>query len=149
MDADCQGPLVCIGTTIFTTGYCADPWMRASFEYGGSASIPSIVMDEPMGHSLVVRGQASVPMDIVIELDIEHTDPSSLWIGLQPPTGQEPVTVYDGATAGGPIPEQIINRSIYRDDAVNGTYTLLIQNVGGRGEGVLNGYALHISSRWD
>ena len=37
----------------------------------------------------------------------------------------------------------------YRDDAVNGRYELLIQNVGGRGEGELRGFSLEITSRWD
>lgn len=49
----------------------------------------------------------------------------------------------------GPMPSTFIDRGIYRDDAVNGTYELLIQNVGGRGEGVFRGFTLTVSSRWD
>ena len=49
----------------------------------------------------------------------------------------------------GPIPSTIVDRGIYRDDAVNGTYRLLVQNVDGRGEGVLRGWTLHVTSRWD
>ncbi|MGE0787892.1 MAG: hypothetical protein AB7S26_19615 [Sandaracinaceae bacterium] len=148
-DADCASPLVCIAQTVYERGYCAYAWMRDDFEDGGHASIPAVVMTSPMGFGVTVYGQASVPEDIVITLNVTHSDPSSLWIGLQPPTGQEPVTLYDGATAGGPIPHEIVDHSIYRDDAVNGMYTLLIQNVGGRGTGSFDGFTLHVSSRWD
>ena len=149
VDADCNDRLICIGQTIYTRGYCADDWMRESFTDGGMSSIPSIAMSQPTGHRVVVRGQASVPEDIIIDLDIEHSDPSSLWIGLQPPTGQEAVTLWDGATMTGPIPSQIIDRAVERDNSVNGRWTLLVQNVDGRGEGTLRGWTLTVTSRWD
>lgn len=149
VDADCGDRLICIGQTVYSTGYCADDWMRDSFEVGGVSSIPRVVMTEPTAHLVLVFGQASVPEDIFVDVDIEHTDPSSLWIGLQPPTGQEAVTLWDGPTSTGPLPTRFVDRAIYRDDAVNGFYGLLIQNVEGRGEGVLRGFTLHVTSRWD
>jgi len=106
-------------------------------------------MDEPMAFPFWVYGQASVPEDILLEVDLAHDDPSSLWIGLQPPTGQEAVTVWDGATATEPFPGRFVDRRIYRDDMVNGEWALLVRNVGGRGEGELRGFALTVSSRWD
>jgi len=148
-DADCHPMHICIGQTIYSTGYCAQGWMRDSFTVGGISSIPSIAMSQPTGHRVTVFGQATVPEDIIVDIDIEHSDPSSLWIGLDPPTGQEPVTLWDGATMTGPVPTRFVDRGIYRDDAVNGNYRLLIQNVGGRGEGVLRDWTLTVTSRWD
>ena len=49
----------------------------------------------------------------------------------------------------GPLPTRFVDRAIYRDDAVNGIYRLLVQNVGGRGEGVLRDWTLTVTSRWD
>ncbi|MCB9598331.1 MAG: hypothetical protein H6719_36795 [Sandaracinaceae bacterium] len=148
-DAQCMDRLICIGQTVYTHGYCADDWMRDSFTVGGAASIPPVVMTGPMGFPFTVYGQASVPEDIILDIDIVHSDPSSLWIGLQPPTGQEAVTLWDGATMTGPLPTRFVDRAIYRDDAVNGTYVLLVQNVGGRGEGRLGEFTLTVTSRWD
>lgn len=149
VDADCQDRLVCIAQTVYSTGYCADDWMRDTFSVGGVTGLPAVAMTEPMAFPVWVYGQASVPEDIIVTLDITHSDPSSLWIGLQPPTGQEAVTLWDGATMTGPIPSRIVDRAIYRDDAVNGRYELLVQNVGGRGEGELRGFSIEVTSRWD
>ncbi|HJK95352.1 MAG TPA: hypothetical protein RMH85_19805 [Polyangiaceae bacterium LLY-WYZ-15_(1-7)] len=148
-DAACAEGLVCIAQTVYGEGYCAAAWMRDTFEVGGVASIPGVEMDEPMAFPFWVYGQASVPEDILLEVDLAHDDPSSLWIGLQPPTGQEAVTVWDGATATEPFPGRFVDRRIYRDDMVNGEWALLVRNVGGRGEGELRGFALTVSSRWD
>ncbi len=149
VDADCNEGLICIGQSVYSTGYCADDWMRDTVSVEIIASIPEMVMDNPIGFPVIVRGQASVPEDIVIDLDIEHSDHSSLWIGIQPPTGQEVVTVWDGRTMGGQIPDSIDVLGIYRDDAVNGEYTLYVQNVEGRGEGTFRGYSMLVTSRWD
>ena len=148
-DAQCNPGLICIAQTVYERGYCTDAWMRETFVVGGISSIPQTVMTRPTASRVTVYGQASVPEDIIVEIDIEHSDPSSLWIGLEPPTGQEPVTLWDGATMTGPLPTRFEDRAIYRDDAVNGRYRLLIQNVGGRGEGVVRGFTLQVTSRWD
>ncbi len=148
-DAECHPEHICIGQTVYSGGYCAEKWMRDSFTVGGESSIPSVAMSEPTAYPVVVRGQASVPEDILLDIDIEHSDPSSLWIGLQPPTGQEAVTLWDGATMSGPLPTHYVDHAIYRDDMVNGVYELLVQNVGGRGDGVLRSWTLTVTSRWD
>lgn len=149
VDADCNPGLICIAQTVYSQGYCADDWMRDTFTEEILGSIPSEVMEYPIGFEIAVRGQASVPEDIIVELDLDHSDHSSLWIGMQPPTGQEPVTLWDGRTMEGQIPDRIVDRAIYRDDAVNGRYTLLIQNVEGRGDGWLHGFSITVTSRWD
>lgn len=149
VDGQCNPGLICIAQTVYTQGYCADDWMRDTFSVEVVAGIPAVAMTEPTAFPITVYGQASVPEDIIVELDLEHSDPSSLWIGLDPPTGQEPVTLWDGATMTGPLPSRIEDRQVYRDDAVNGVYRLLVQNVGGRGEGELRGFSLTVTSRYD
>ena len=129
VDAECANGLVRIAQSVDRTGYCVYAWMRDDFTYDGQASIPSVAMSEPMAIGVWVYGQASVPQDLWADLDLEHTDPSSLWIGVQPPAGQEAVTLYDGATETGPVPERLRALGVYRDDAVNGRYQRLIQNV--------------------
>lgn len=49
----------------------------------------------------------------------------------------------------GPLPTHYVDRAIYRDDSVNGTYQVLVQNVGGRGEGTVGDLRITVSSRWD
>lgn len=148
-DADCIDDGICIAASVYNNGYCAPGWMRDTFELVEDSSIPGVVMSEPSAHSVTVIGQASVPEDVFVDVDLEHTDASSLWIGLQPPTGQEPVTLWDGATMEGPMPSHFVDRGVYRDDGVNGPWSLLVQNVGGRGEGTLRSFTLTVSSRWD
>ena len=146
-DDVCSANLVCIGQSIYGEGqgYCNNAWMRDSFESVVAHALSS--SDAPLALPLVVYGQATVPEDFAITLDIEHSDPSSLWIALQPPTGQEPVVLWDQAE--GTIPSRIIDRALYRDDSINGEYLLLIENRGGRGEGVLRSFGFEVSSRWD
>lgn len=145
VDSDCNTNLICIAASVYGQGYCADEWMRDSFE--SAVTQPLSASDAPMALPLIVYGQASVPEDFAINLDIEHSDPSSLWIALQPPTGQEPVVLWD--QAAGEIPARFVDRSLYRDDSINGEYLLLVENRGGNGEGVLRSFGFDVSSRWD
>lgn len=149
-DDTCDEGLICNGTTVYGgSGFCGADWMRDTFVVGGVSDIPAVVMTEPTSFPVVVYGQATVPEDIVLEIDLEHTDPSSLWIGFDGPREDDSSTLWDGATMTGEIPSRFVDYRIARDDAVNGIYTLSIQNVGGRGTGVFRGYRLTVSSRWD
>ncbi len=146
VDGDCNTGLVCIGQTVYERGYCADAWMRDSVEVGGAAGIPAARIETSF--PFMVFGQASVPEDITLDIDITHSDPSSLWIGLQPPTGQEAVTLWDGATMTGPLPTHYVDRAVYRDDQVNGEWALVIRSEG-RGTGRLGTFTFYVTSRWD
>jgi hypothetical protein len=68
----CNEGLECIGMTAYGgQGWCAYPWMIGIYETSGSLAIPD---GDPAGVSMdvVVYGQASVPMDIVVTLQIDH-----------------------------------------------------------------------------
>lgn len=147
---DCGPDLVCSGLTVFDMGWCRAEWMTGAYPIAGGMGIPPVVMAEPTALLVFVRGLASVPEDIVVEMDIEHSDPSSVRLALRDPNGQEAV-LWDGATMGdGPIPNRfVVNHGISRDDAVNGEWALLVQNVEGRGNGSLMDPVLHLTSRFD
>lgn len=145
----CEPGLQCSGLTIFETGFCRPLWMAATFENGGMSSIPGVVMDTPSGSCVTVRGLATVPEDIVVEMDLEHTAVHSLVISLRDPNGDESL-MWDGPNSEGvAFPAQLLALNISRDDEVNGRWHLLIQNVLGEGEGTLRGWELQLSSRFD
>ena len=149
-EADCGPDLVCSGLTVFDNGWCRAEWMTGSFPILGSMSIPQQPMMHATAMLVTVRGLATVPEDIVVEAEIDHTDPSSLWIAVRDPNGQEAV-LWDGATMGaGPIPNRLVaGWEISRDDAVNGEWAVLVRNVEGRGEGSIVEPVLHLTSRFD
>lgn len=149
--ADCEEGLICSGLLTYgDLGFCRPAWMGATFHDGGTSSIPGIVMDWSSKSSQTVWGLASVPEDIAVTVNLEHTDPSSLVIKLVDPNGTEGMVWNGPAMGDAPFtPYVIVNNGISRDDQVNGLWGLSIQNVEGRGEGTLSGWDLHLTSRWD
>lgn len=148
--ADCESGLQCSGTTIYDEGFCRPAWMATTIEDGGAASIPGIVMAEPMGMGVTAIGLASVPEDILVTVNLQHSHPESLWLGLRDPNGDEAL-LWDGPNAGGApfSPTMSAGWGISRDDQVNGQWFLLVRNVGGQGDGMIDGWSLSLTSRWD
>lgn len=143
-DDGCSSGLSCSGTTVYDGhGFCRPEWMRTRVEHGGVGSIS--VASEPTSYPVVVFGQATVPEDIEVFLDVEHSDPSQLWIALSDPNGTLSI-LWDHES--GEVPSSILAlNGISRDDAVNGEWALLVQSDGG--EGILRNFVLELSSRWD
>ena len=166
-DSDCpSAELRCLGRSLpWDFGMCMENWMYDTFtttepvvvEAGGTADSP-----------VVVHGQATVPLDLVVALDIDlgGVDPSDLTIQLLSPdwsgegTGEP---TYAGTVWYGPLetrdftpdylPEPGAHRvpgteGIARDHGMNGRYTLRIDNAGA-GTVTLNGWTLDASSNWD
>ena len=144
----CASGTVCAGLTIWDSGNCVAAWMANSF----SADIPVAI---PAGagatatSATVVRGLASVPVDIEVEVDLTGVDVRRLRLELTDPNGTTSV-LWDGATTSGTPPARMLpGNGISRDDAVNGSWTLTAITVGAGTAGTLDGWQLHLTSRWD
>jgi len=146
-DSECNDGLVCNGITV-GYGQCLPWWMRDTFVNGTQRYIgpdPTAIV----ATSVVVRGQASVPVDVIVHTDISHANPENLRIVLTDPNGAN-ATLWDGPHESGPMPDMFnAQGEISRDDAVNGRWLLRIYNDGGAGAGNIYGWTLDITSRWD
>lgn len=145
-DDDCLDGLACSGLTVFTHGYCRPHWMFASFSNDDSKSLP--MSDVVVTSEIVVRGLASVPEDIVVELDLIHVEYGDLVITLVDPSTAEAV-LWDGPHTSGPMPTRFLVLDNSRDADVNGRWTLKVTNPSEHGFGTLRGWTLDLSSRFD
>ena len=145
--ADCAADLVCLGEYAWGNGFCVPAWQRDTFVNDTQRSIPAEA-GAVVATGTVVYGLATVPVDIVFRHDIRHSDPHALKITVRSQTGDEAV-VWDGPHTSGPMPAEMIARSIPSDDYVNGRWLVLIENVTGRGSGNSYGWSLEITSQWD
>lgn len=104
----------------------------------------------PAVSSVIVQGQATVPVDLEVDLDVSHPDMHALRIRLVDPNGTQAL-LWDGpASAGSTFPPHIVvDNGISRDDSVNGRWTLRIDNAAGTQAGLLKGWTLKLTSRWD
>lgn len=142
----CNEGLECIGMTAFGgEGWCGYPWMIGSYET--DASPVAIPDNDPDGASMsvVVYGQASVPMDIMVTLDIDHPRPADLRVTLVSTNGSDSVLWNNTGSPDYYLPAN----GIERDNYINGTLTLhVVDSVTGQ-TGTLNGFKLMVSSRYD
>jgi len=144
----CEEGLFCSGLTWGGDGWCSPDWMQDTFYNDTQRYIPADGSIVATG--VVVCGQASVPMDIIVDMDLRHDRPQDLWIALYDPNGADAV-LWDGPNEGGrDMPTSFVAMgSISRDDQVNGRWLLRVKNVGGGGVGNLYSWQAWISSRWD
>lgn len=148
-ESDPCGPdLFCSGLTMWNVGFCSPMWMQDSFTNETQRYIPQDGSTVVTG--VVVYGQASVPMDLVVDLDLRHDDPHALRITLLDPQGTDAV-LWDGPNRGGqPFPSSFVALgNISRDDMVNGSWRLVVENLTGSGLGNLHSWQLWVTSRWD
>lgn len=143
----CQPGLVCTGiATGAMDGMCRPAWMAADFTHAADVGLPAsnTVVESP----IVVVGQATVPVDLTVELDIVHASPSNLVLTLVDPNG-DTALLWDGPTEGRPPARIAVTRGISRDDSVNGRWKLRVTNPSGIGSGRLREWRLKLTSRWD
>ena len=140
----CMADLFCGGLTFGDVGMCIADWQQDTFENTESQAFARELLS-----SVVVRGQASVPYDITVDLNLEHENPQNLRITLYDPNGTDAL-LWDGPTESGPFPGSFIAMgSISRDDTVNGRWQLEIVNVNRLEAGQLTSWALWLSSNFD
>ncbi len=142
----CDDDLECSGFTIFSSGECRPAWMAADFTSEVDATIAAGTTAQ---FTVEVAGLASVPEDIIVTVDLSGIDPADLRVVIADPSGTESHP-WDGPSAGGaPMPTELLALDgISRDDMVNGTWTLTIENLGAS-DANLSLWNLYLSSRFD
>lgn len=142
----CNDGLECLGMTAYGgSGWCGYPWMIGAYETSGTpVAIPD---DDADGASMdvVVYGLATVPMDIMVTLDIDHPRPSDLVVTLVSTNGSDSVLWNHDDTPDYYLPAN----GIERDNYINGTLTLQVVDTVSGESGTLNGFKLLVSSRYD
>jgi hypothetical protein len=144
-DADCGEDTVCMGDIAYGSGiFCVSAWQEGTFSNLMGASIPDSGSVES---ELVVYGLASVPVDVVLTIDIDHDAPDQLEYQLYNFNGYETsVQDLDGDLVDG---KEIVVWAFPSDDAVNGTYTLVVTDTQAGTTGTLDGWFLTITSTFD
>ncbi|TNE92426.1 MAG: hypothetical protein EP330_01870 [Deltaproteobacteria bacterium] len=141
--ADCASGLVCLGEYALESGmWCIDDSQYGTFSYAGPAAIGE---GNPLVTTVDVQGLASVPLDVVLTLDVDHPRKSDLVVTISNFNGYSEV-VWD--REANPANE-IVVRAFPSDDEVNGEYFVTIEDVVTGETGTLRGWDLYIASNWD
>lgn len=144
-DADCLEGLLCSGLTIYNTGYCRPTWMFGTYT-STDVAVP-IPDGDPAGASMdvVVYGLGSVPEDIMVTIDLDHPRPQDLVVTLYSTNGSDSLLWNHEQSPAFHLPAL----GIERDNEVNAKLTLeVIDTVSGEA-GVLKGFEVWVSSRYD
>lgn len=144
----CAEGLICAGWTLWGEGDCNPLWMAGRFETRGDAPIH----DTPspgIAPSVVVYGLASVPVDLDVVVHLSHPRPSDLRVTLIDPNGDSSVLWDRSPEMGEWSRSFVLTGSISRDDAVNGRWTLRVEDLVAGQSGTFHGWSLFVTSRWD
>ncbi|MCB9572331.1 MAG: hypothetical protein H6709_09625 [Kofleriaceae bacterium] len=142
----CQAGLVCTGLTMWSTGNCNPDWMQGTFEGAVPVAVPAAA-GAVIDRRVVVIGQASVPEDLEVAVDLTGVDARRLRLTLTDPNGAQAV-VWDGGAATLPA-RMIALGQISRDDMVNGAWTLTVETTAAGAAGTITGWRLFLTSRFD
>jgi hypothetical protein len=140
----CEQGLVCAGTTLYGgQGFCQPAHAIAMRNESVGKTIPS---GGSISHSLHINNLLSVPEDVVIELDIAHPRKQDLIVTLTAASNTS-ATLWDRQQD----PPNYVYETwgIERDNEVNGTWTLHIEDKGQGAPGTLIGFVLTVTSRYD
>ena len=140
----CEQGLVCAGTTLYGgQGFCQPANAITIRKESVDKSIPS---GGSISHSLHINNLLSVPEDVVIALDIAHPRKQDLVVTLTAASNTS-ATLWDQQQD----PPSYVYETwgIERDNEVNGTWTLHIEDKGQGDPGTLIGFVLTVTSRYD
>lgn len=136
---------LCVGETLTGWAECADASMAANFTFDEVTPIPD---GDVAGLAMTVNvdGLGSVPVDVVITLDIDHPRKSDLVVVLHQPGGPSDVIWNHEAN-----PPSVVSAGpgIERDYMVNGEWTVEVIDTVSGVTGELRGFNLYLSSRMD
>jgi len=142
----CQEDLFCSGMTVYGgSGFCRKMWMQGTYESQEIVAIPDGTGTAATS-TVVVYGQATVPEDIVVTLDLDHPRPEDLVIRLISTNGSDSMLWNHDPNAGRETNPAL---GIERDNYVNGAFTLEIVDTVAGESGTLRGFSLWVSSRYD
>ncbi|MBA3460897.1 MAG: proprotein convertase P-domain-containing protein [Deltaproteobacteria bacterium] len=136
---------LCSGLTYSAVGWCRATWMAGTFTSTTDAAIPD-ASPNGISQTLVVSGLATVPEDLIVNLDIDHPRKTDLYIVLTQPSSAESL-IWDVDSAG--LARVVVGASLERDASVNGTWTLHVSDHFGGSAGTLRGWSLELTSRFD
>lgn len=141
----CNDGLLCAGWTLWGEGICVPQWMAG--RWGGSLGT-TIPESGAFNETVTVRGLASVPVDIEVQLHIDHPRRTDLRVTLHDPNGDSAV-LWDRTTDLDEYARSFVTTGISRDDAVNGRWRLEVEDLVAGQTGTVESFHLFIVSRWD
>jgi hypothetical protein len=153
-DTWCAPGLICAGITRASPGMCMDATLRGVFE---SLDLDlEFTKGDPLMTTIEATGLATVDMDVIINLVVDHPDPSALTITLTNPSANE-VMVWDQEPSPfdaiwypepGTLRLSRVPVGFSGDESVNGTWILTITSTSDA-PGSLVSWELEIMSRYD
>ena len=149
----CLPDAICAGAATWGSGLCFPAWMWGSFPGTGGA-IPD-ADSAGLAAAVEVTGLASVPMDIIVYVEISHPSPSDLTVLLldppDPSSGepQQAVLWDQEQVSGETLSLTSIVKAISTDEEANGTWTLVVIDHAAGASGTLDSWTLELTSRWD
>ena len=90
-------------------------------------------------------GLATVPVDIVVTLHLDHPRPEDLVVTLEDPNQQVGIVLSNESWTPGPIVTFVGSG----DDLVNGEWTLTVSDTVMGESGRLLGWSVYLLSNWD
>lgn len=143
----CAADLICAGWTLWGEGDCNPQWMAGRF--GGGALESAVPASGTLAESVVAYGLASVPVDIEVQVHVDHPRRQDLRVTLVDPNGDRAV-LWDRTTELTEWSRSFVTTGgISRDDQVNGRWTLEVEDLGAGASGTLRSFSLFVVSRWD
>ena len=148
----CGEDLLCAGLTMWVNGMCNPKWMWGTFYGETPVSIPDA---SEVTIPLVISAMASVEIDVILYVEIEHPDPSQLTLTMLNPLNEDGelsqwVVVWDQEPTEGP--NLVLHTAVggfSGDEVANGEWALVVKdNVAGQ-TGTVKVVWTEMTSRWD
>ena len=142
-DADCEEDLRCMGSVAYGSGImCVDTW--GVFSWTGPESIPDDGTE--LVSSVDVQGLASVPVDVILTIDIDHARPSDLVLSIDNFNGYG-TTLWQGDNDE--VALEMVIRAFPSDDMVHGLYNVRLTDTVPGVQGTLEAWDLLVVSTYD
>jgi hypothetical protein len=139
----CASDLVCLGEFLWGSGWCVPDWFAKDFYSYDDISIPE--GGSSVSSSVVACGLATVPIDIVVTLHLDHPRPEDLVVTLEDPNQQVGIVLSNESWTPGPIVTLVGSGT----HLVNGEWTLTVSDTVAGESGRLLGWSVYLLSNWD